>query len=195
MHNTTNVSRTAIFDYRQRPGLAIGGLMVMRAVVAGLGTAVLLLLTAPLVAEAHAAGPPYRIGVLLNAAPHIVSGYEVFADALRDAGYVQGRNLVLTVRYPERYEELPSLAADLAGMRPDVLVTFGTPPLAAAKGATQTIPIVGVAMGDPERYIASLARPGGNITGLSSVDPGRAEKHLDLVKQAMPKLSRIAVLW
>jgi putative ABC transport system substrate-binding protein len=101
----------------------------------------------------------------------------------------------LIVRHPERYEQLRQLAVDLVGMEPDVLVTFGTPPLAAAKGATQIIPIVGVAMGDPERYIASLGRPGGNITGLSSVDVGRAEKHLDLVKQAVPKLTRIAVLW
>ncbi len=153
------------------------------------------ILVAPLVGEAQPAGKVYRIGVLLNRAPRTVSGYEAFSEALRDAGYVEGRNIVLIVRHPERYEQLPGLAVELIRMKPDLLVAFGTPTLAAAKELTQTIPIVVVAVGEPERYVASLGRPGGNITGVSSVNVELAEKHLDLLKEAVPKLARIAVFW
>jgi putative ABC transport system substrate-binding protein len=147
-------------------------------------------------ASAQPASRVHRIGVLLNSAAGRVTEYEMFLEALRNAGYVEGRNLLLIVRGTERFEELPRLAAELITGKPDLVVTYGTPPLAAMKEATETIPIVGVAIGgDPEKYVASLARPGGNITGVTTINVDLAQKRLDVLKQAAPKVSRIAVLW
>src|SRR5712691_704703 len=132
------------------------------------------LLAGPLVADAQQAGKVARIGVLAQGsstdAQHIG---EAFRQGLRDLGYVEGQNIVIEYRWAEgRAERLPDLAAELVSLKVDVIVAGGTPPPFAAKHATRTIPIVMVA-GDPvgSGLVASLARPGGNVTGLSVLSP------------------------
>jgi putative ABC transport system substrate-binding protein len=124
---------------------------------------------------------------------------ETFLQGLRDLGYVEGQHLVIDIRYAEgRPERLPELAADLVRLPVDVLVAAGGTPVAlAAKHATTTIPIVMTNVGDPVEagLVASLARPGGNITGLSSMSPDITGKRLELLKEVVPALSRVAVLW
>jgi putative ABC transport system substrate-binding protein len=117
---------------------------------------------------------------------------------LRELGYVEGRNLTLEVRYAEgRTERFPALAAELVNLKVDVLVAAATPGALAAKQATGTIPIVMASVGDPVevKLVQSLAHPGGNVTGLSLIAPQLAAKRLDLLKQALPRLSRVTVLW
>jgi len=111
---------------------------------------------------------------------------------------VEGQNIVIERRYSEgRNERLPDLAADLVRLKVDVIVAAGTPPPYAAKRATTTIPIVMTNASDPvgSGLVASLARPGGNITGLSLLSPELAGKQLELLKETVPKVSRVAVLW
>jgi putative ABC transport system substrate-binding protein len=152
------------------------------------------LLAAPLAVEAQPAGKVYRVGILAQNSPL----WEDFRQELRDLGYVEGRTIVFEYRWGEGSDErFPRLAADLARLGADVIVTWGTPATLAAENATNTIPIVMAASGDPvgSRLIASLARPGGNITGLSSHEPGLEAKRLALLKELVPKLSDVAVLW
>jgi putative tryptophan/tyrosine transport system substrate-binding protein len=154
---------------------------------------------APLAAEAQQAGKVARIGymVLSSDAPRF---REAFRQGLRDLGYIEGRNFVLEIRSaeskPERY---PALAAELVALKVDVIVVSGggTPAALAAKQATGTLPIVFTNVGDPvtSGLVTSLARPGGNITGLSLVTPELISKRLELLTQAVPGVSRIAVLW
>jgi putative ABC transport system substrate-binding protein len=121
-----------------------------------------------------------------------------FAKGLRDLGYVEGQNLVIEFRYAQtkRYEILPSLAAELVRLRPDVILAEGTAAARAAKEATQTIPIVFFRSGDPVGFglVPSLARPGGNITGLSNQSVDLAAKRLELLSIAVPEAVRIGVL-
>jgi len=120
-----------------------------------------------------------------------------FLQGLRELGYVEGQNIVIERRYSEgRYERLPGLAAELVRLKVDVIVAVGGPPPHAAKDATSTIPIVMTNHGDPvgTGLVASLARPGGNVTGLSTVNPDLVGKQLQLLKEAVPRLSRVAVL-
>lgn len=112
-------------------------------------------------------------------------------------GYVEGKSIVFEYRFAEdKRERLPGLAAELVRGRVDVIVTHGTPETRAAKQATGTIPIVMASVGDPvgAGLVASLARPGGNITGLTNIDVGLAAKRLEILKEVLPKLSRVAVL-
>ena len=121
-----------------------------------------------------------------------------FADALRELGWVEGRNVVFEYRYAEnRPERLPELAADLVRLQVDVIAAAGTLAPLAAKRATATIPIVMTAAGDPlgSGLVASLARPGGNVTGMSLMAPDLGGKRLELLKDVLPRLSRVAVLW
>jgi len=114
---------------------------------------------------------------------------------LRDFGYVEGRNLVIEFRYGEgRFERMPAMAAELVRLNVDVIVTAGTPPIRAAKAATQKIPIVIAAVGDAVGggLVESLARPGGNITGLTYFAPELAAKQLELLKETFPQAARIA---
>jgi putative tryptophan/tyrosine transport system substrate-binding protein len=152
------------------------------------------LLAAPLAVEAQPTGKIARVGILAQNSPL----WEDFRQGLRDLGYVEGRTIVIESRWGEGSDErFPRLAADLARLGADVIVTCGTPSTLAAKNVTKTIPIVMVASGDPvgTKLIASLARPGGNITGLSSHNPGLEAKRLELLKELVPKLSHVAVLW
>jgi putative ABC transport system substrate-binding protein len=157
------------------------------------------IVVAPLAAEAQQAAKIARIGYLapnLAATPHLP---EAFRQGLRDLGYVEGRNVVIEYRDAEgKLERLPALAAELVALKVDVIVTSAYPGTLAAKNATNTIPIIMVAVADPVRIglIASLVRPGGNITGLTLLAGTEiVGKHLELLKEAVPNLSRVAVLW
>jgi putative tryptophan/tyrosine transport system substrate-binding protein len=161
--------------------------------------ALLALGAAPFAAEAQQAAKVARIGYLATnpaSNPHL---REAFRQGLRDLGYVEGRNLVIEYRDAEgKVERLPALAAELVALKVDVIVTEGST-LAArvAKEATRTIPIVFAGVGDPVEsgLVTSLARPGGNVTGLSSLGPELVGKRLELLKQAVPGVDRVAVLW
>jgi len=159
------------------------------------------LIAAPLATETHPAGKVPRIGFLV-AASTSDSAYarliEAFRQGLRDLGHVEGRNIVIEYRYAgEKYERLPALAAELVRLRVDVIVSHGTPGPLAAKQATSAIPIVMTSAGHPvaSGLVSSLARPGGNVTGLSLMVPELGGKRLQLLKEIIPGLSRVAVLW
>jgi putative ABC transport system substrate-binding protein len=159
------------------------------------------LLAAPLAAEAQQAGKVFRIGYLTGGfkeAPASNPNLASFLASMRALGYVEGRNIILEVRYAEgRTERFAALAAELVSLKVDVLVAVSTPGAVAAKQATSTIPIVMVSVGEPVEVglVDSLAHPGGNVTGSSLIAPQLAAKRLDLLKQALPKLSRVTVLW
>ena len=153
-------------------------------------------LCGPLASGAEQPGKVARIGYLSlgssTSAPH------AFRQGLRDFGYVEGQNIVIEYRYAEgRAERLPDLAAELLRLNVDVIVAGGTPAPLAAKHATGTIPIVMTSAGDPvgSGLVASLARPGGNVTGLSTFTRELAAKRLQLLKEVVPGASRVAVLW
>jgi len=160
------------------------------------GTLGLGLLVAPLVAEAQQAAKVARIGWLATnlAVPPLP---EAFRQGLRDLGYVEGRNVVIEYRYAEgKLERLPALAAELVALKVDVIVAPGTPAALAAMQATRTIPIVFTAVDAvTSGLVTSLARPGGNATGLSAFAPELVGKCLEQLKQAVPGVSRVAVLW
>jgi putative tryptophan/tyrosine transport system substrate-binding protein len=159
-----------------------------------IGTLTAGLLAAPLAAEAQPAGKVWRVGILgnENSAP-----WEAFRRGLRDLGYVGGRNLTMESRWSEgRTERLPALAIELVQLRVDVIVASGTQAVRAAKQATSTIPIVMAVSAHPDKIglVESLARPGGNVTGLDNVGPDLKGKQLQLLKEVAPKVSRVAVL-
>jgi putative ABC transport system substrate-binding protein len=165
-----------------------------------LGTLAGGLLAAPLVVEAQQPAKTYRIGVIVTSAPneteHLI---KALSEGLRELGYVDGRNIVMERRYAEgRQERLPALAEELVRLNVDVIVTGSNPVVAAVKQTTTKIPIVMAVSRDPvgAGFIASLARPGGNITGLSN-DPGPEihAKNLEILKELVPGASRVAYLW
>ena len=122
---------------------------------------------------------------------------EAFRQGLRELGYVEGKNIVIEWRFAEgKPDRLPALAAELVRLKVDIIVTGGPTATRAAKEATTTIPIVMAQDTDPvaNGFVASLARPGGNITGLSNLSPEISGKQLELLKEIVPKLSRVAVL-
>jgi putative tryptophan/tyrosine transport system substrate-binding protein len=139
-----------------------------------------------------------RIGILLGSSASFYSALvEAFRQRLRELGYVEGKNIVIEYRYTEgKLERLPDFAAELVSLKVDVIVTTG-PGILAAKKASATMPIVFAAAGDPvgSGLVSSLARPGGNITGLSLMAPDLDGKRLELLKEAFPKVARVAFLW
>jgi putative ABC transport system substrate-binding protein len=152
----------------------------------------------PLAARAQQAGRVARIGFLgaVSAAGY-ASRVEAFRSGLRDLGYVEGTNIIIEYRWAEENSQrLPELAAELVRSSVDVIVTHGTPGSLAAKRATPTIPIVMANVGDPVAtgVVASLARPGGNVTGLSFFAPELGGKRIALLKELMPQISRVAYL-
>ena len=152
----------------------------------------------PLAARAQQAARLPRLGVLLLSTPQADPQMETARRALRDLGYVEGQNLAIEYRYAEgRPERLPDLAADLVRTKPDVLFVLGGDVTPAAVKATQTIPIVFTSSADPVRlgFVASLARPGGNATGITLLLDELASKRLELLKQAAPRVSRVGFLW
>jgi putative tryptophan/tyrosine transport system substrate-binding protein len=165
----------------------------------GLAAVLAIYALAPLAAEAQQAAKVARIGYLsfsLAATPDI---QEAFRQGLRDLGYVEGRNVVIEYRDAEgKRERHPALAAELVALKVDVIVTAASNNLAlAAKQATSTLPIVFSAVSDPVAFglVASLARPGGNVTGTSIITSELVGKRLELLTQAVPGVSRVAVLW
>jgi len=139
-----------------------------------------------------------RIGFLTTVSPSAIAARtEAFRQGLRELGYVEGKNIVIEWRYAEgKIDRLPALAAELVRLKVDVIVTAGSPVTRSAKEATVTIPIVMANDSDPvgSGHVASLARPGGNITGLSTLRLEMSGKRLELLKEIIPRLSRVAVL-
>ena len=140
-----------------------------------------------------------RIGILVPPTAAFNSPREeAFRQRLRELGYVEGKNIVIEYRYAEgKLERLPDLAAELVRLKVDVIVTAAGPAISAAKKASPTIPIVFATAADPVGggYVSSLARPGGNITGLSLMATDLNGKRLELLKEAFPKVARVAFLW
>ena len=140
----------------------------------------------------------YRIGYL-QAPPQsaVASRTDAFRQGLRELGYVDGKNIVVEWRFADgKLDRIPSLVAEFVRLKVDVIVTGGSFATGAAKEATATIPIVMAQDSDPvgNKYVSSLARPGGNVTGLSTLTPELSGKQLELLKETIPKLSRVAVL-
>ena len=146
--------------------------------------------------EAQQAGKVPRIGFMLQAPPTNTQ-VEAFRQGLRDLGYVEGKNILIEYRHTEgKPDRLPGLAAELVRLKVDVIVVSGALATSAAKNATREIPIVMAVAGDPvgSGHVASLGRPGGNITGLTNLAPELGGKRLELVKEVIPGLSRVAIL-
>jgi len=155
-------------------------------------------LSVPLAADAQQTGRTVTIGYLGNSSLALESNFvEAFRKGLRQLGYVEGRNLIIKFEWAEGHQERhPALARELVRLTPDVILTAGTPGTLAAKQATQSIPIVTAIAGDAVAtgLVAGLAKPGGNVTGLSTLAPELDGKRLELLKEAVPKLSQVAVL-
>jgi ABC-type uncharacterized transport system substrate-binding protein len=157
------------------------------------------ILAGSLVVDAQQPTKARRIALLIGSSDSFVAPFiEIFRQALRALGYVEGGNIALEYRYADgNYDRLPVLATELVRLKVDVVVTEGTPPTRAAKQATTTIPIVMTVTGDPVAagLVTNLARPGGNLTGASFFFPEIAAKRLQLLKEVIPALSRVTVVW
>src|SRR5262245_39007670 len=157
------------------------------------------LLATPLSGEAQQVKKIPRIGVLMTGNPSPPSPWiEAFRRGLHDLGYVEGHSILLEYRYAQgRFDQLPTLASELVQAKVDVIVTAASPAILAARRATDTIPIVFAVSGDPVAtgFVASLAHPGGTVTGLSIQAPELSAKLLQLLKETGPKTSRVAVIW
>jgi putative ABC transport system substrate-binding protein len=171
--------------------MKIGGVGLVVTVVLGI------LLSPP--AHAPQKVKMYRIGFLGNSTAALEADLVgPFRDGLRDLGYDEGRNVLIEYRWAEgKYERFPALIAELIALKVDVLVTAGTPATLAVKKATTSVPLVMIAVGDPvgTGIVPALNRPGGNITGLTSISPELDGKRLELLREVIPQLSHIAVLW
>ena len=161
-------------------------------------TLALVILTASLASDAQPPGKSRRVGILTAVtAPTIEPLHELLRQELRERGYVEGQHIVLESRSAEgHYERLPALAAQLVALPVAVLVTWGTPATVAAKQVTSTVPIIFLAVGDPvgSGIVASLAQPGGNVTGVSNLTAELSAKQLELLKEIVPGLRQVAVL-
>jgi putative tryptophan/tyrosine transport system substrate-binding protein len=170
----------------------------VRKLVLNFVTSVLLFLPAHSV-FAQQPAKAHRIGVLLGTPRSFnATRIETFRQSLRELGWVEGKNVLIEHRYADgKLELLPALAAELVQLKVDVIVTSATSGVLAAKNASGTIPIVFTALGDPvgSGLVASLARPGGNVTGLSILATELSGKRLELLKEAFPKITRIVMLW
>jgi len=164
-----------------------------RTFVTGLGA----LLAAPLAVEAQQTGKVYRIG-FLHAGQPPRAWVEAFQQGLRVRGYIDGQNVVIDYRSTDgSFDELPRLAAELVRLNVDVILASGAPAAFAARSATTKVPIVFVHVYDPAEIglVTSVARPGGNVTGLSQISTDLGGKRLELLKELLPKLRRVAILW
>jgi putative tryptophan/tyrosine transport system substrate-binding protein len=174
--------------------------MVLKVARLGAAAAVLLLATSLTLQAQQSARVP-RIGVLMTGAlgsPETKASLDSVRQGLRDHGYVEGQNIQIEYRSADgNIERFPGLATELASLKVDLIVAGATPAGRAARAATATIPIIVMAMGDPvgDGLVASLARPGGNLTGTTFLGPALVAKHLALLKEALPRATRIAILW
>jgi len=162
----------------------------------GLAVVLALSLLGPLTGRAQQPEKIYRIGFLTGTSSDAIP-LPKLREALRELGYVEGKTIAFEYKFAEdKNERLPGLAAELVRSKVDIIVAHGSPAILAAKKVTSTIPVVMVGPGDPVAtgFIASLARPGANITGVSNTDVGVAAKRLELLKAALPKLSRVVAL-
>jgi putative tryptophan/tyrosine transport system substrate-binding protein len=166
-----------------------------------IGLAVILalsLLATPFAARAQETGRVYQVGLLTLGTDPMRSGFwQRFLEAMRELNYVEGRNLIVRRAFAEGNDDLlPSLVADLVQAKVDAIVTTSTPETRAAKQATTTIPIVMTVAPDPveQGLVASLAHPGGNVTGLTSMAPGTSQKLVELLRETVPSVSRFAVV-
>jgi putative ABC transport system substrate-binding protein len=168
----------------------------MRLIGLAVVLAISLILT-PLAAETQTTGKLARIGVIVPGSPPLPH-FEAFKEGLRDLGYVQGQTIVVEPRWDEgRQDQYASLVGDLIHVKVDIIVAGSTQSAFAAKRATQTIPIVMTANADPVKLglVASLARPGGNVTGMSLVAAELSAKRIEILAAAVPRLSRVVVIW
>ena len=159
--------------------------LILNAMVFALGSA----------ADTQQSGKIFRLGYLAAPSP---PADKAFVQALHDFGYVEGSNITIEYRFAQGQDHrLPSLVGELIDRNVDVIVTVGTPAAVAAKQATSIIPIVMAIVADPvgEGLVASLARPGGNVTGLANLDTELSQKRLEILKEVVPGLSRVAILW
>lgn len=177
-----------------RPGL---GMRASRLVL--MAILILALLAAPLVADAQPSGRPHRIGFLAGGSPGpSAANVEQFRQGLRELGYIEGQNIVIEYRWAEgKPDRLPELAADLVRLKLDLIVAPVSTSARAAYEATRTIPIVMIGVGDPIALglAGSLSRPGGNVTGTASYGPELVGKTLELLKEIVPDMKRVAVFW
>ncbi len=160
--------------------------------------AVALLILASLAAHGQPGGKVARLGVLLFSTPTTDPNLRAFVAGLRDLGYVEGQNVTLEYRYAEgRPERVRDLALQIASLKPDVIVVLGGDMVPFVKDATSTIPVVMLTSQDPVEagVVRSFARPGGNLTGVAFVSSEIAGKRLQILKEAVPSLTRVAVLW
>jgi ABC-type uncharacterized transport system substrate-binding protein len=153
------------------------------------------LLTVPFVARALQTEKTYRIGILeATSAGQNMANLDAFRKGLRELGYVEGRNLFIEYRSADgQADRFPDLAAELVRLKVDLIVTRGTPAARAAKNATETTPVVMATMGDPRAIVASFSHPGGNITGLTTFSTELTAKRVELLKELVPNLSRVAL--
>ena len=182
--------------HRAKPAHGSGGMIIRTALAVIFALA---LLAAPLAAGAQQGRKTGRIGILVNErdAPSSVN-MRAFREGLHDLGWVEGRNLVLEYRFTEyHFERLPELAEQLVRLNVDVIFAPSSTQVRAAKQATTSIPIVFAIHNDPigTGDVASLARPGGNITGLSQMATDLAPKQIELLREAVPGVRRLAILW
>ena len=150
----------------------------------------------PLVSSAQQVGKVYRIGILETIpAAQNAANLDALRKGLRDLGYVEGKNLVIEYRSAEGHaERFPDMASELARLKVDLIVTRGTPAVQAAKNAAGAIPVVMAAMGAPFLVVASLSHPGGNVTGMTTFSAELLGKRIELLKELVPGLSRLALL-
>ena len=159
------------------------------------------LFCAPLAVDAQQAGKVPRVGVLFAGSrsdPAFQRAVDAFQQGLVELGYVEGQSIAIEYREAQgKYERLPDLAAELVRLKVDVIVGATVPTIQAARQATKTIPIVMTLIADPVAtgLVANVARPAGNITGLSTMAPDLMGKQLELLREVLPKASRVAVLW
>lgn len=167
--------------------------MRRRDVIGFAGTA---LFTWPLIARAPQPATIARVGILGFGASLSGTRIEALRAGLRDLGYVEGKNLVFDFGWPATAEQMPEAAADLARLKVDVILAASSTEVEAARRATRTIPIVFVAHADPVRlgHVSSLARPGGNVTGLAGMDPEITPKRMEVLKATLPRATRFGVL-
>ena len=155
------------------------------------------LVAAPLASFAQQPAKASRVGVLATLSASVfASRVDALRGGLRDLGYVEGRNIVIEPRSAEKFDRMPELAAELVSLKVDIIVAGGTPAIRAARQASEAMPIVIAAVGDAVAggLVASLARPGGNTTGSTYFAPELAAKQLDLLKEAVPRIRRVAIL-
>ena len=168
--------------------------------VKGIGFIITLgILLGPLAAQAQQTGNVYRIGFLGNSTAALEANLVgPFREGLRDLGYVEGRNVLIEYRWAEgKYDRFPALIGELLALKVAVIVTAGTPATLAVKKATTSVPLVMLAVGDPvgTGIVPSLSHPGGNITGLTAISTEMDAKRLELLREVVPSVSYIALLW